>query len=195
MGNQVNHRGLWLCLLAILCSSAAKADAYRGNYLGFGIGFASADADCDHDGFNCDGDDTSIKLYGGRRIHENLALELSFQDFGKLADEDGSTTRTADSRGINLSLHGIIPIDDFGYFYGKVGMMAWEADYRSSALPGAKVSNNGTDLTYGAGFAFTFDEKYEIRIEYERLNELDDDFSPGGAAIDSLNFTGSIYLE
>ncbi|MDJ0780238.1 MAG: outer membrane beta-barrel protein [Gammaproteobacteria bacterium] len=185
-----------LCLLAItMTAPAAQAQDYRDYYLGFGIGLASADSDCDDDGFNCDGDDTAIKLYGGKRFHENLAFELAVQDFGKLTDDDFNVTRTADARGINLSLHGIIPLEEFGYFYGKVGMIAWEADYRSSALPGEKESDDGTDLTYGVGFAFTFGEKYDLRIEYERLNELGDEFTPGGAAIDSLNFTGSIYFE
>ena len=195
----MNHRIIQgcagLCLLALLAATAAQAQDYRDSYLGFGIGFASADSDCDRDGFNCDGDDTAIKLYAGRRFHQNLAVELALQDFGKLKDEAGSITRTADVQGANLSLHGIIPLDQFGYFYGKLGAIAWEADYRSSDSPGDRVSGDGTDLSYGIGFAFILDGKYDLRIEYERLNELDDEFTPGGAAIDSLNFTGSVYLD
>ncbi len=183
------------CLLALLAVSGASAEDYRDNYLGFGIGFASADSDCSNDGFDCDGEDTAIKLYVGRRFHENIAIELALQDFGKLRNEDGNITRTADPVGLNLSLHGIIPIDQFGYFYGKVGMIAWEADYRRSDTPGDRISDDGTDLSYGIGYAFTFDSKYDLRIEYERLNELGDEFAPGGTAVDSLNFTGTVYLD
>ncbi len=191
----IKRIGACLCLLTLLAVTGVHADDYLDTYFGFGIGFASADSDCDSEGFNCDGEDTAIKLYAGRRFHENLSIELALQDFGKLKNEDGSVTRTADTRGLNLSLHGIIPLDQFGYFYGKVGMIAWQADYRSSDLPGQQIDDDGTDLSYGIGFAFTFDRKYDLRIEYERLHELGDDFAAGGTAVDSLNFTGSIYLD
>ena len=74
-------------------------------------------------------------------------------------------------------------------------MIAWEADYRRSDMPGDRISDDGTDLTYGVGFAFTFDSQYDLRIEYERLSDLGDEFAPGGTAIDSLNFTGTVYID
>ena len=80
--------------------------------------------------------------------------------------------------------------------------------------------NNGdgtfaTDIRYGAGdgaqsvaladldgdrdldltVAFTFSDQYDFRIEYERLNDLNDDFVAGGSSITSFSFGGSIYFD
>lgn len=176
--------------------SAAEADEYP-IYGGFGLGFSSADSDCDYHGYDCDGNDTSFKIYAGKRLHENLALEISFQDLGKLDDKRFSTTTTAESSGINISLLGIIPIENTGFFYGKIGVIASQADYTLIDSSGniTRSDDDDTGLSYGAGFAFMFKEKYDVRIEFERLNELNDDFTPGGAYVTVLFIGGTIYYQ
>ena len=166
-------------------------------YGGFGLGFSSADSDCDYHGYDCDGNDTSFKIYAGKRLHENLALEISFQDLGKLDDRRPNVTTTAESSAINISLLGIIPVGDTGFFYGKIGAIASETDYTriDSSSNITHSDDDDTGLSYGAGFAFTFKEKYDVRIEFERLNELNDDFTPGGAYITVLFVGGSIYFQ
>lgn len=180
----------------LLTGSIAVADHDHAEYPfygGFGLGFSSADADCDYHGYDCDGDDISFKAYFGKRFNENLALEISFQDLGKLKDERGPITTSAESSGINLSIHGIIPTGELGYFYGKIGIMAWETDYtRIESGSSITSDDDGSDFTFGAGFSFTFSEQYELRLEFERLNELDDNFTPGGDYITVLTVGGSI---
>ena len=161
-------------------------------YAGFGLGFASAESDCDYYGYNCDGTDTTFRFHAGKRLHENLALEIAYHDLGKLRDKGTINSTTAESQGVNLSLLGIIPVSDLGYFYGKAGYMWWEADYTRSGNNPKTSDESNTDFTYGAGFAFTFSEDYDFRIEYERLNELGDDFVAGGSAVTVLYFAGSI---
>jgi len=81
--------------------------------------------------------------------------------------------------------------DYYGYFYGKAGYMWWDAEYSSSNS--TKTSDeSGGDFTYGAGFAFTFSPDYDFRIEFERLNELGDDFTHGGAEVVVLYFAGNV---
>ena len=93
----------------------------------------------------------------------------------------------------NSSLVGIIPFDELGYLYGKVGGMAWETDYeRIRGSNRSRSDDSGTDFTYGFGFAFAFQQKYEFRLEFERLNELDDNFTPGGDYITALTFAGAV---
>ena len=166
-------------------------------YGGMGLGFAAADSDCDYHGYDCDGNDTSFKIFVGKRLHENLALEISFQDFGKLDDERLNATTTAESSGINLSLLGIIPLENVGFVYGKIGVIASKTDYaRFDSV--SEISNSDDDdtgLSFGGGFAFTFKEKYDVRIEFERLNELNDEFTPGGAYITVLFLGGTIYFQ
>ena len=161
-------------------------------YGGFALGFASADSNCDYYGYNCDGTDTTFKIYAGKRVHRNLGVEIAFHDLGKLRNESLKESTTAESQGVNLSLLGIIPVSDFGYFYGKAGYMAWSADYTRNGATSSQSNEDGSDFTYGAGFAFTFSPDYDFRIEYERLNDLGDDFVPGGAPLEVLYFAGSI---
>lgn len=180
----------------LLTSSIAVADHGHDDYPfygGFGLGFSSADADCDYHGYDCDGDDTSFKAYFGKRLNENLALEVSLQDLGKLKDERGVVTTSAETTGINFSIHGIIPTGELGYFYGKAGIMAWETDYKRFE-PGAVTGSDddGTDFTFGAGYSFTFSEQYQLRLEFERLNELDDNFTPGGDYITVFTIGGTV---
>ena len=180
-------------LLAALPLRADQA-ADHPFYGGFALGFASADSNCDYYGYNCDGTDTTFKIYAGKQVHRNLAVELAFHDLGKIRNEGFSESTTAETQGINLSLLGIIPVSEFGFFYGKAGYMAWNADYtrNSGSDSSSRSDEDGSDFTYGAGFAFTFSPDYDFRIEFERLNDLGDDFVPGGAPIEVLYFAGSI---
>jgi hypothetical protein len=165
-------------------------------YFGFGIGIPSSDEECDFHGYDCDGSDTSFKLYGGKRLHENLAFEVSFQDLGKIRDREGTLTTTAESEGINFSLHGIIPVDGVGYFYGKAGYMLSDTEYtRIDGDAVEHIDDDGSDFTYGIGFAFLFHQKYDFRVEFERLNDLGDEFVPGGDSITVFTLGGSIYLD
>lgn len=164
-------------------------------YFGFALGFAGADQECDYHGYDCDGNDETFKFYGGKRLHENIAVEISYQDLGSLRDRNINSTNVAESEGFNFSLHGIIPVEGVGYFYGKAGYMLWDTEYTRIDSRSVTSDDDGTDFTYGIGFAFVFGQKYDFRVEYERLNELGDEFVPGGDHITVFSFGGTIYLE
>jgi OOP family OmpA-OmpF porin len=184
--------GIFMLLTAMLLRADEIVEyPYYG---GFALGFASADSNCDYNGYNCDGTDTTFKIYAGKRVHRNLGVEIAFHDLGKLRNEGLKDTTTAESQGINLSLLGIIPVSAVGFFYGKAGYMAWTADYTRNGTSTTHSDEDGTDFTYGAGFAFTFSPDYDVRIEFEHLNDLGDDFVPGGAPIEVLYLSGSIYI-
>lgn len=197
MASKLTSAILAFGLLLPVFPATASHDHYDANqyYFGFALGFPAADEECDYHGYNCDGSDTSFKVYGGKRLHENFAIEISFQDLGKLRDRKGSLTTTAESEGINFSLHGIIPVTDLGYFYGKAGYMLWDTEYTRIDTSTEHIDDDGGEFTYGLGFAFMFGEKYDFRIEYERLNELGDEFVPGGDFITVFSFGGTVYLD
>ena len=184
-------------LLVSALPAMADYNQYDSNlfYFGFALGVAGSDEECDYYGYNCDGSDTSFKLYGGKRLHENLAFEISYQDLGKIRDRDFNRTTTAESEGINFSLLGIIPVNELGYFYGKVGYMIWDTDYTRIETSIERSDDDGDDFTYGIGFAFMFNQPYDFRIEYEKLNELGDEFVPGGDSITVFSIGGTIYID
>ena len=179
-------------MLLVSASSSAEDSVTYPLYAGFALGFASAGSSCYYYSYDCDSTDTTFKFYAGKRLHENFGVEIAYHDLGKLRTYNFFSSTTAESDGINLSLLGIIPVSNQGYFYGKAGYMWWDADYTRSGNSTETSDEEGSDFTYGAGFAFTFSPDYDFRIEYERLNELGEDFTGGGAAVTVLYFAGSI---
>lgn len=73
--------------------------------------------------------------------------------------------------------------------------MAWSADYTRNGASSTRSDEDGADFTYGAGFAYTFSPDYDFRIEFEHLNDLDDDYVPGGAPLEVLYLSGSIKFQ
>ena len=180
--------------MAALPDQAAAQDNNPA-YAGFAIGFSGSDESCDYYGYNCDGSDTSFRIYGGKRLHENLAIEASYQNLGKLRNERASYTTIAESEGINLSLLGIIPVSDLDFFYGKAGYMLSDTEYTRVENGTTVTSDESSDFTYGMGFAFLFSDRYDFRLEFERLNELGDEYVVGGSWITVFSVGGTIYLE
>lgn len=165
-------------------------------YIGSTLGFSQADQDCDYYNNDCDGEDISFSFYAGKRFHENLAFEIAYLDLGKLDNKRGIGTTTAETTGFNFSLLGIIPVVNSGYFYGKAGLMAWKTDYkRVDDTTTTTSDDDGTDFTFGIGYAFAIKDRYEFRIEFERLNELDDNFNSGGSYITNLSLGGNIRFQ
>lgn len=182
----------------ILSSTPALAEHEPGHpfYLGFAIGFPGADQSCDYYGYNCDGGDTGFKVYGGKQLHENFAVEISFQDLGRLRKDRGTFDTIAESEGVNLSLVGIIPFNEFAFFYGKAGYMLSETKYsRVEGDVTTETDDESSDFTFGAGIAFRFAHRYDIRAEFESLNDLTGDYAPGGDTITSFSIGGTIYLD
>lgn len=183
-------------LFASSAPALAEHEPHNPYYFGFAIGFPSAGQQCDYYGYNCDGTDTGFKFYGGKQLHENIAIEVSYQDLGRLRKDRGSFDTIAESSGVNLSLVGIIPVGQLSFFYGKAGYMLSDTRYSRVDDVGTTITNDeGNDFTFGAGFAFRFDRKYDFRVEFERLNDLNDDYVPGGDTITSFSLGGTIYLE
>lgn len=184
-------------LMLALPLLAAEHESYPF-YIGSTLGFSQADQDCEYYNSDCDGEDISFSFYVGKRFHENLAFEVAYLDLGKLDNDQGLFTTTGETSGFNFSLLGILPPGNFGYLYGKVGIMVWQTDYtRVDHTTNATTSNDddGTDFTFGIGLAFAFANKYEFRIELERLNELDDNFNSGGSYITNFTLGGNIRFQ
>jgi len=195
------HKRIITALAAgwLLASSAPALAAHQATnplYFGFAIGFPGAGQQCDYYGYNCDGSDTGFKVYGGKQLHENFAVEVSYQDLGRLRKDRVTFNTIAESEGLNLSLVGIIPIGGGSFFYGKAGYMLSSTDYsRVEGSITTRTSDERGDFTFGAGFGFRFNEKYDIRAEFESLNDLTDDYVPGGDTITSFSIGGTIYIE
>ena len=80
-------------------------------YVGFSIGQATMEAACNESsgisGVSCEDSDTSFKVYGGAKIHQNFAFEVSYIDMGESVITDNVDTLTIEAAGLNSSVFGI----------------------------------------------------------------------------------------
>ena len=145
---------------------------------------------------NLDEKDTGYSLYAGMPINENLDIEISYQDFGEASLSGvsgnqfkvGSTTyqftttatiaAKADSFGIAAKPK--YNINDNITVYGKLGIHSWESTLSVNAATGsANVTEDGTDIFYGAGIQVAFNN-LSARVGYT-IYDLD------GEDVDSIN--------
>ena len=183
----------WLSIVMLLLFPFSLcADAF---YAGFAMGFSQTSDNGTSD-FETD---LGFKLVGGYRVHPNFGIEVAYVDLGKLKNEEPSFATSADTDGINLSVLALIPLSETVDFYGKVGLMSWDATYkRTSGNITTTIKDDGDDVSYGGGVKWTVEgydnRQYQLIMEYERLHDLGDDFEPGGSGVSILSLAGAIQF-
>ena len=191
--------------LATLVASPALAQSYQynpneGPYIGASFGQAKTDADLDlgsaldsagYDVISSSSDDSDIgyKVYAGYQFNPNFAVEASYVDFGKfeanatvMAGEPIAANASASIDGFGFALVGKLPIQNGFNVYGKLGMVAWDADLdvNLNSLSGDFATSDGEDGSdpfYGIGAEYEINQLV-LRAEYERydLSEGGEDF-------------------
>lgn len=139
---------------ALLAPVAAMA---QGWYAGGGLGDSELESWGDSD--------TSIRLLGGYRLSERLAVELSYTDYG---DFSRSAAR-ADVEAIALSAVGMLPINSQWGLYARGGVARTESDLRVGSSRG---SDDDFSLAVALGVNWQVAPQVELRAEYEILDEV-----------------------
>ena len=146
-----------------------------------------------------DDKDTGWKLFGGYRFNEYLGLEAGYTNLGRVRlDLDATTTipslsaspvtltSAATVKVDGFTVNGLVsyPVYDFFDVFAKGGVFFWSADTRASATVtglGAPLSatfsdsESGTDLMFGVGARYRFNDYVTVRAEWERYNNLSSD--------------------
>jgi len=185
-----------LIIVFLVCTySIANADE---KYAGFSLGFGAADQECDYFDYSCDGDDIFFKMYGGYKFHPNFAVEASYQDIGNIKDKSASLVTSAQSEGINISILAFIPLSEGFELYAKMGHMTSDTKYTRTSNITETSTEDESNFTFGAGLLWDFESvdenRYQLRFEFEKLQELSDQFVSGGANITAWSFGGAILF-
>jgi OOP family OmpA-OmpF porin len=156
-------------LIAIIATSAGFAAlpataADNGIYLGASLGQGGVQADQVVSGFDFDATSLGFKVIGGWRFIDWLAVEANYVDLGTGDDNVQGVKVESDVSGISASVVGFLPVGPVDLF-ARVGGINWDADLDVSGVAG-KLSDDGTDLTYGIGAQFRV-WSLSIRGEYE----------------------------
>ncbi|MGM1053857.1 MAG: porin family protein [Pseudomonadota bacterium] len=197
--------------LATLVATPAFAQSYpgvpdEGVYVGTALGqsklkfdMAGYYRDLGIPNVSDDDTDTAYKLFVGYQFNPNFAVEASYVDFGDFEANartmvdgipvTGSAKLSVD--GFTAALVGKLPIQDGFSVYGKLGMIAWDADLDESAEAlGLRQTNSygddGTDPFYGIGAEYVVNQVM-MRLEFERY-----DISDSGEDLDVDLISASI---
>jgi opacity protein-like surface antigen len=154
-----------------------------------------------------DDSDTTWGLTVGYKFMPYLAVEGQYLDLGEakyttrgdLNDEFGKLIGTADistsmdSSGFALSVLGILPIQEVWEVYARLGMYFGDtgADVSVTLDDGIEVysdsisdSKNEEEFFYGIGGGYTFNETWNVRVEYTIFQNIGDEDLMGEADLD-----------
>lgn len=167
-----------LALLALAPGAHAQDASTRGAYVGASVGQADID--------DYGRDDTAFSLRGGYRFNRYLAVEASYADLGEIAWSSGNCIefcapeaavvhyRLANDR-FDVAMLGILPLGRQFELFARLGYAraGYDVDW-SNMLGSSTYSKNDSTTTYGAGARFHFAAPWTLRLEWERLEEVDD---------------------
>ena len=107
---------------------------------------------------------TGVEIYFGNQVHENVAVEISYVDFGVASDNIASVV-TVSASSIGVAAKFIVPMSDTASFYGRAGLHAWDAQVDAAGW-GTIVKDSGTDLLFGSGVEFSLSEKVTFGVRH-----------------------------
>lgn len=139
--------------------------------------------------------DTAFKIGAGIQLNKYIAMEFQYLELGDVTykaqgvDTIGGTTgslkATAGTDGFGANIVGSLPFDRFKLF-GKVGYHKLKTDLKATvsiAEPGVgsvrvSESDDTTEwvTSYGIGASYAFTPQVELVAEYERYQDVADEY-------------------
>ena len=141
------------------------------------------------------------KAYAGYRLSPTIALEGAYVKFGEHESslQVANSATTADhmsikskANGLNVSGVASAPLSDSLNLFGKMGALFWknktnvELTENSTTVGKGSLSQDGTDVSLGAGAEYKVNDNWGIRGEYEHFNGLDANMYSVGATFSSF---------
>jgi len=219
MKHAKNIRALSLLGFAMLASHMAPAQAQEAWtntawansawYIGAGVGRSEATIDQDRIArsllasgatsvqFSSDERDTAYKLFIGKQLSRNFAIEAGYFDLGNFGFNAttipaGTLNGDVGFKGANLDLLAQLPLTQRFSVYGRLGMHYTEAEAsftgnRLFAVTNRNPSESKLNAKVGLGLEFKFTEALALRGEAERYRVNDAVGNRGDVDFFSLN--------
>ena len=170
--------GLSFALLPLLASMSANAglfddfeiidnagsnggEFFEDVFFGGSFGQSEADGFCDASS-NCNGEDTSWKVYGGYTLNSLMDVEVAYHSVGDISRTMASGTETSEISGLSISAVGKYEINDTIEAFGKVGATSWTSTNSSG-------DKDGVGINYGLGAKVSLNDSMKIRAEWEAV--------------------------
>jgi OOP family OmpA-OmpF porin len=154
--------------------------SYAGFYVGGSVGQMEAGADCPS-GFSCDLKDTGWKIFGGYQAHRNLAVEVTYGNWGEITLSTQAAgvpvTGTGRISSWGAAALGLLPVRTPVSLFGKAGVLVTEqkVEAQGGGISTAQVSD-GAEFHWGLGVIVDIARNFGLRAEWERLHKSELDF-------------------
>lgn len=128
------------------------------------------------------------KIAVGVQANEFVGLEAQYTDLGKPKAKGfiaGNPARvTAETRGLGANLVGTLPMNDFKLF-AKVGYHKMETKFKAkiTGMGSASAKEREWVPSFGFGGAYTLTPELDLVAEYERYNDVADDYDVDFASV------------
>jgi OOP family OmpA-OmpF porin len=156
--------GLALASAGTIALAADAGQAYFSAFIG------NSEVDVEDEGYSASGSDLSFRIGGGYQVHENIAIEGYYIDYGKAEDTVEGYDISVETTSIQLQGLVMYPVTSSFDVYGKLGVAFWDAEACFETLCDDETDNNGV---YGLGGSFHASDNVTIRAEYEHLEFYD----------------------
>lgn len=160
-------------IASLLMTSAAPALA-QGNFYGeFLLGNADQTVSGSGGGVSVDvvsDSDIAFGLRGGYQFNETFSAELTLQELGEVEDNVDGLNLGIDTSIVALGIKAALPINDQWALSGRVGFASWDSDLSVDGQ--SDGSEDGSDLYYGVGVDYSFNDTIYLGVEYT-LTDMD----------------------
>lgn len=172
----------WLLIVAaLLLATSTTTPVYaqnkgqdKGWYVGLGLNHSNDEG--------LDDEESDFKLFGGYQFNQYVALEGALVGLGTSL---GASDLTKD--GLAVQVVGTLPVGKRFKLFAKVGFFAWEVrvdtdEFDCFEFSGGfacfeeeqDVVDDGTDPAYGVGIEYRLGERWGMRSEWERFEDVGD---------------------
>lgn len=162
-------------LLAVIIVSLASSTAMaqdKGWYVGGALGKSKAKDFCDGlsgGGVTCDDTDTTVKAMGGYQVTRNFGFELGLMNAGTV-EARGPVRVTVETGILEGTALAILPLGEQFSAFGKFGLYTSAVE---TTIANRSERKTNSDLTFGAGLAWVFIPRFQLRAEWQRYKAVD----------------------
>lgn len=163
-------------LIAMAIAAAGISANVQANdwYLGAGAGYGQYE-DIERNNSGLDEDGEVISLFTGYNFNDYFGAELGFNYFG----ED------ADTKALNLSAIGRLPLSERVSLFGELGALGWDTD--------AGAGDDGVSPLAGLGVTYRASDLVDVQARYRRIEDMGD-LAKNGFETDVNNFMLELVL-
>jgi OOP family OmpA-OmpF porin len=197
--------------LASVSAHAQSPGSDTGFYIGGNVGQSRTDikasdirlpAGFNYTAFSSDETDIGYKLFGGYRLHRNVAIEAGYTDLGRftfngITTPAGTVSGRIKNSGWNADVVGILPLQNNFSLLGRVG--AYYSETKSSftaggnlVVPNPNPKERDTSVKVGLGAQYDFTPMLGVRAEWDYFRKVGKENTTGEANIHLLS-VGMIF--